>query len=419
MESNETPPFYVMSRPVGEEWGDLQPPSFPLTPDSERIMQEGQHLKASFNDYKDPRFHFSMLLRRGWMRTEASEVPDKTGMTTLARLVRRDGLEQVHLVVQTGLLTRDIAPSDWLELFTADQKLNILYQRQWLTGAGVCQDLLAFVKTLGQPWITRLAAIKDDDRIYYLRAWCSRSLYERYADDFCLALNSFALLNPTENPCAEALLEHRQEVGEHASAQLLKLFYPASWTAVPPVTDEQGIPGMGLDLRDKAINARITAGLQVRQPDDLHQGLLFQIAAGWHEPGISVTLHPDVKGPYTDVPEEYVGNYYEFECRATDAGEASPATPTTPAPPASPGTLPAEAAAEAPWKLRVVMITASSAFAWVAYRSPPPDSPAAYQAIGRRAFELLLLYLQLMHPALAPPPAPAPTASDASPAAQA
>lgn len=400
MEQNEAPPFYVLQSPVRESWGTEPLPSFPLVADPERIQELGCYMKAAFREFKDPRLHCALFLRRGWQRLDARETPDKAGFQTITRMAFRAGSELLHLSVQSALLARDMAPSDWLDGYLSTQKLELICKRQWLTAAGTGQDLLAFVPVIGQPWVARMTVIKDGNRIYFLRAWCSRSVYETFAEDFCIALNGFTLLEPTGETCAEPLVLSVESTGALETETQLRLYYPGSLKPMPPPAESE-VVGWRLNLPDQALNFRLAAGLVSRGPEDVHAMLLHQLASVWQDDGVQLTLHPDVKGPYLEAPGELQGFYYEFQCQETSPGadqNLPGAGPVATIPTSQQGV--AVASPPAPWKFRVVVVASLTAFGWVAYRPPPPSAAPAVQAIGRRAFELLLLYLRMGHPSL-------------------
>ena len=359
-------------------------------------------MKAVFSEFKDPRLHCALFLRRGWQRLDARETPDKAGFQTITRMAFRAGSELLHLTVQSAVLARDMAPSDWLDSYLASQKLELIAKRQWLTEAGTCQDLIAFVPVIGQPWVARMTAIKDGNRIYFLRAWCSRSVYETFADDFCIALNGFTLLEPTGEICAEPLVLSVEAIGALESETQLRLYYPASLKATPPPADSD-VVGWRLNLPDPQLNFRLAAGVISRGPEDIHAMLLHQLASLWQEEGVHLTLHPDVKGPYPEAPGELQGFYYEFPCQDLKL-TSSPGQDERIALPGSQEHLnqpaPADESLPLPWKFRVVVVTSLAAFGWVAYRPPPPSADFSVHAIGRRAFELMLLYLRMGHPSL-------------------
>lgn len=394
MDQEESPPCYVVNAPIQESWGNQPLPPFPLVVDPEQIKRLGFYARATIQDLADPRLHCALYLRKGWVRLESRDIKDQAGFQLIARLGFRAGNEMVHLTIQSATLSRDIAPSDWLDLYLEGQKIERITQRHWITAAGTCQDLIAFVPTLGHPWVSRMTAIKDGDRIYFLRAWCSRTVYEAFADEFCIALNGFTLLQPTGETCAEALTEHVSSVGSLEAETQLRFHHPSNLKSTP-VPEKGDAVGWKLTLSDPQLDIRMAAGLLARSPDDVHAMLLPRITALWQEPDLSLPLHPDVKGPFNEVPGELTGFYYEFPCAWAPGKCPSPSNATQPPGDAGPALQELEPSTS---KLRLIVIVSLTAFAWLAYRPPPPMASRATHAMGRRAFELLLLYLRIGHP---------------------
>lgn len=392
MQTQAGPLIYHRETPLAELKSLDGPLPFPTQVDGERLLSDPRWLKARFTTHPDSQQHFSMVLRRGWIPLGPRTKPEPDGLLTLEKLVLRHGSEPLHLSVQTLELKRELSPADWLNLHLAEQPGEVLHLRQWLTEAGLMQDMLLLIKTLGEPWLTRLTALKDGNRLFFLRAWCSRPLYELYADDFCLAFHSFALLEPQLYPCAEPLEPHRLEVGEHALAMVLQTVLSQHWKPwKPPTTPEaEPWPWPRLDFHDPSLGARLSLGLCPREAESDHLDVLLLLRAGWQDPGWSLSPHATLHGPYLELPAGLTGHYYEYDC-APLADEDRP-NPTE---------------AEKMGKLKLVMVVSAGAYGWVLLRPPPVDAPPLDQAVARRALELALLYLQLDHPSQVPAPVPA------------
>lgn len=398
MQTPEGPLIFHRETPLAElkSLGRVLP--FPTQVDGERLLNDPRWLKVRFTSHPDSQQHFSMVLRRGWIPLGPRTKPDEQGLFTVEKLILRHGSEPLHLSVQSVALQREVAPADWLNVLLAEQPGEVLHLRQWLTEAGLTQDMLLLIKTLGEPWIARLTAVKDGNRLFYLRAWCSLPLYELYADDFCLAFHGFALLEPQHYPCAEPLKPHRLEVGEHALATVFQTVVSEHWKPLPSPAqpDAEPWPWPRVDLHDPALRARLSLGLCPREPEGDHLDVLLLLRAGWQDPGWYLSPHATIHGPFHELPDGLTGHYYEYECWPLDVEN-----PTSEPPPETRG------------KLKLVMAVSAGAYAWVLLRPPPSDAPPMDQAVARRALELALMYLQLTHPSLAPPPEPPVSLPDA------
>lgn len=396
MDPTPQPASIAWTLPLGEEWALYAPPSFPVQADPERALQAGHFVKVVLNRASDPRLHAALILRKGWILYESPQDGSKKGLDVLARLVLSIRGQQAHVAIESVQLARDIAPGDWLMLYLAGQKVTCVAGRQWLTAAGVHEERLGLIKTLGDPWITRLLALKDGDRIYLLRAWCAASVYELLAEEWVLAWHTFELLEPTGEACAEKLVEHRLTTGEAEAATLVQFFAPSALKVGSPSWETPAQYPTPVFLTDPDSRACFCVGLQGRSQDETSGMVLREVLRLWSEPELKVQLEPVVHGPYQELPGEVTGQYFEMPIGSdSDSAGETGAEQAAAAPQDSPP----------PWRMRAVVVGTQYAWAWILWRPAPPTSTTLASAVDRRAFELLLLYLQVTHPSLAPPPA--------------
>lgn len=147
----------------------------------------------------DPELAYEIGIRKRW--TDIS--PDEGGIPNYHSPVtvgywRKDGASEREPEVRVScvLLPFPTAPEAWLTAACDRWKLQIVKKTTLRAGGSDVPDVLARTTLNDRPWIFRLSARLDQERLFLIACCATESTYARHARDFATAVLSFRLLRP-------------------------------------------------------------------------------------------------------------------------------------------------------------------------------------------------------------------------------
>ena len=140
----------------------------------------------------DRAWHFKLNLHRATRIAPDGKVAPTVAepFQTLALFQRPDPLADLEIF---GLhLPVEVDTADWLDLWLARHKMNIVSSKPLSTQRGMLGDCVCTWDTPEGPFAGRFAALRWGSRVFLLTLRTPRRLYAAIADDFFLAAASFA-----------------------------------------------------------------------------------------------------------------------------------------------------------------------------------------------------------------------------------
>jgi hypothetical protein len=177
----------------------------------------------------NPIYHFRISIPKDWDIMKDNYVKPgelSTKILSSAGLFKKTMPHPAEIEIGIILLSRDISPGDWLEVFIKNMGWTILKIRSFNTAYGRFCDILYRLpdKKRRDFLIARSVAVKDGERLFVVICRCREKDYPLFADDFYMAISSFEIVNSTHKHCAEEVSEY--EIKEPLR---LRLRYFSSW----------------------------------------------------------------------------------------------------------------------------------------------------------------------------------------------
>ena len=276
-------------------------PRFPVElPAAQSVLQDWL-ISFSHTLAEDPRFHFRVVVTRDWKAIDLSpRIPSVEQPLATVGLLRRVNAPEADLEVACAQLPREMDSADWLELYLERSKHEILTGRRMPTRSGDAADVLSRAAGENGFFIFRTLTIKDGPFIFLLQGRVAESVYNRVADEFLLAVQTFALANPTGEPYSEPMDTY--EVTMPMPAQFL---FPASWEFKE---DPHPLPGGTtfslLNRRGDQCMGQFTFAAIPAEAEADHHGVLKTYVGELHNNGVQV---PAPKIEPQEHPESFEG----------------------------------------------------------------------------------------------------------------
>ena len=237
----------------------------------------------------DKSCHVSLLLPRRWRPVDVPSTPP-TPEQPMAALSLARSLDEPRGEIEIGavLLEREVAPADWLANFLeASGHAIVESRRQWSRGGDVA-DVLTRCETPAGPGLARWLAIKDHNRLFVLQARCLEAHYAAHADDFLVAISSFAPIHPSRWPLAERLRSFtRRQPGDFC------LFYPESWRLQQDPASSANVHVLHvISVVDGSVAGKMTLAAVARHAEDDPQKLADNYLAELERAGIHASRVP-------------------------------------------------------------------------------------------------------------------------------
>jgi hypothetical protein len=154
----------------------------------------------------DPAFHFRITLPSTWRPVDVpADPPTQAKPVADIAFFRTLNDPRAEIAVSAVLLSREIAPSDWLDDLLTASGHEILDGRDTDTAGGLLPDVLTRRVAAGEPVISRWLAIKNGKHVFVLEARTGEAHYAEFANAFFMAVASFELIHPGGWPLAESL----------------------------------------------------------------------------------------------------------------------------------------------------------------------------------------------------------------------
>ena len=139
-------------------------------------------------------------------------------------LLRRVAVPEADLEVQLALLSREVNPADWLELYLQQGGHKTLRERRLQSPFGEVGDVLTKVIIDSKTYVERSMAIKDGPRLFLVQGRVGESGYPKVAEEFLIAFQTFALTNPSGEHFVEPMAIYKFDAPLAA-----KFLFPKSW----------------------------------------------------------------------------------------------------------------------------------------------------------------------------------------------
>jgi hypothetical protein len=308
---------------------------------------------------QDRAFHFDILLPIDWRPVDVPAEPPtaERPLTTLA-LFRTLANRRAEIEVIAALLTREIAPGDWLDCQLEHRREEILHRRDTDTDGGVVSDVLSRLATPEGLLISRCLAIKDGRHLFVLHARVMDAHYGAFADVFFMAVAGFELLHQGKWPLAESLKTFSQRYpGDFL------MMYPESWMSAQD--PQNTLAALTLNLRhqvDDKTFGQITVAVVSRAAETEPQRLADKYVEQLKVHGVPVDTMRLVP---TLVTAGVEAAWQAVEDAAGPRGSA---------------------------EIRLVVRQRPDAWYLFGLLGPSRDTAAEIWAVNKRAFEIVLTY---------------------------
>ncbi|PCC68144.1 hypothetical protein SAMN02745121_08839 [Nannocystis exedens] len=211
---------------------------FPTRPQRSRELVLKHFWRCDDKRCPDESFHFSIVIPNGWGALDTPVTPPTVGGPLVSLGVYRNAtLVTAEVEVHACMLTREVAPAQWLDIYLDRLGVELLERREVRTEGGTVADVLTRSPTSDEPLVTRWLAMKNYNRLFLIEGRALAPNYPSEAEAIFLAVTSVSLLNPVDWPLAERLLSYSR----HLPGDFL-LLYPESWTLTEdPGNDERAL----------------------------------------------------------------------------------------------------------------------------------------------------------------------------------
>lgn len=194
-----------------------------LSPAEIRRMFEMVETRPAAN----PQFAVRSLVPRDWKRGELELMRERVGTRRLIPLAAfegpQTGVAPVIFHVQSARLQREITAAHWIEQYSRQSSLERVALREL---SSAFADSLVRQVIEGEPFLVRLAARIDGDRIFVLMGLAHTDDYEPWARIFGVMVASFDVLTPSSRSTIEA----RRTT---SVLDVVEFDYPESWKTTP------------------------------------------------------------------------------------------------------------------------------------------------------------------------------------------
>ena len=217
---------------------------FPVEmPFSKEILSQN-YWRCSNTLPEDATNHFQIVIPRNWRPVDIAPEPltPENPLASIA-LFRSVDEPRGEIEIQLTLLSREVAPGEWLEVYLESLEQKIIHRRDHKTPGGTVSDFLTKAEMPDGEVIFRWLAIKDLNRLFVLQARTLEQNYYDFANAFFIATASFALINPGDWELAERL----QTFSRAEPADFL-IYIPESWTITQ--NDSSNENALVLDIKN-------------------------------------------------------------------------------------------------------------------------------------------------------------------------
>lgn len=233
----------------------------------------------------DPSVHFGLAVTEEWavedvpVRTPTPEEP----FVTIGAL-RRVAEPEAEIRVSAAHLEREVDPADWLLLYLKSRRRRVLEMRRLPSPTGEAGDVLSQLTEAAQNSVSRSLAVKDGSRVFVVECSVEASGYLRVADEFFVAVSTFAPLNPTGQRYAEPM--SLRQYGQPLPCEFL---FPGSWVEQPGDAPTPQVASTSLlNLRGETWAGQLTFAAVARGLEADHRGLVANYAGQLAENGLEV-----------------------------------------------------------------------------------------------------------------------------------
>jgi hypothetical protein len=188
-------------------------------------------------------------------------------LKSLALYRTADG-PRLEIEVVASLLSREVAPADWLDIYLEQVDEQVLNRREVPSPGGAVADVLTRRAGQDEAVISRWLAIKDGARVFLLQARTMEENYPQFTGACLMAVGGLQLLHPGDWPLAERLRTFtRREPGDFL------LIYPESWQLVEDPSSNPNALVLQLNNDMDGIAGKITFATVARSAESHPQTL--------------------------------------------------------------------------------------------------------------------------------------------------
>ncbi|MBI3273119.1 MAG: hypothetical protein HYZ53_29285 [Planctomycetes bacterium] len=172
------------------------PVRLPMPQDVDAARLESDYLLVVCHPREDPRVAFDVGIPKGWSDLGyAGEGPaGYVNPSTLGHWQEAGEPGRApELEVSEALLPFSMRPEEWLESAARRWNWTLLERRLGEQGGRRMAEVLARAGAADVPRVVRMAAIRDDDRLFLVAGCCVENDYARCAEPFAAAIRTFRL----------------------------------------------------------------------------------------------------------------------------------------------------------------------------------------------------------------------------------
>jgi hypothetical protein len=199
---------------------------FPTQSAAELPGARQAYLRFRYALAADPRYHFSIVLPRGWRVDTAAPVapsPDDPVQVPATFVVARGLRTRAEILLFH--LARDVAPADWLDILLDQRGEQVLARREAASPGGLCADVLTRFTAGRGGFVSRWTALKTGPTLFVVHCSAPAAEYPQRAVDFATAVTELRLLHPSSWLFAEPM--HRLTLPIPSD---LAILLPKSWS---------------------------------------------------------------------------------------------------------------------------------------------------------------------------------------------
>ena len=155
---------------------------------------------------EDRTLNVELLIPKDWLKFEpyGPQPPDASGLILFGRYGSRDGKALLELYAEP--IIREVASADWFDHFARTGGYKVEKAERRTSPAGTHVDAIATRPgKSGAPFVYRMSTYKDAGVVYLVTGFAHPQDFDVLQDAFVVAMKSFQLLHPIDEPSAEPL----------------------------------------------------------------------------------------------------------------------------------------------------------------------------------------------------------------------
>ena len=172
-----------------------------------------EYFDIAYDLPSDIQFHFAIRINKNWRLVKLNVIePTENKPGSKIALLKRIENPVAEIDVEAFLSPRDIHPVDYFELWLEQQTIEIINKKTYSSDYGFISDYQYRVYIEEKTFVCRSLTIKDGNRIFIITCRIENSINELVEEEFSTALQSFRLLNPSNEIFAESYYDFYVEL---------------------------------------------------------------------------------------------------------------------------------------------------------------------------------------------------------------